>query len=119
MRALNEQVQGLDTRFDATVAASRAYVESAALYGQVEMESTTPMAAPENQAAATKPTKEVGATTAKKRTVTTLKPKAANAKPQGEAAKPVEVPLPIETGTDPTPEPVPEPKPELPPAGPY
>jgi hypothetical protein len=44
VRALNEQIQGLDVRFDATIAAARAYVESAALYGQVEERGETPSA---------------------------------------------------------------------------
>jgi len=116
VRILNEQVQALDTRFDATVAAARAYVESAALYGQVEMESTKSLSAPDTQASVAKPTNDVATITTKKRTVTTLKPKAASAKPPLEAVKPVEIPAPVEP--EPVPEPTPEPKPELPPAGP-
>lgn len=112
VRELNEQVQALDTRFDATVAASRAYVESAALYGQVEMESTT-TSAPETQATSTKPAKDATPTTTKKRTVTTLKPKASSAKPPVEPAKPIETPTPVEG------EPAPVPNPEVPPAGPH
>ncbi len=117
VRALNEQIQGLDTRFDATTAAARAYVESAALYGQVEMESTTPEAekSTSNDAKATTQGTSNTTTPAKKRTVTTLKPKAANGKPTATTSEtPAETPpAPVE------PTPAPAPAPEAPPQAPY
>lgn len=74
VRQLNEEVQNLDTRFDATVAAARAYVESAALYGQVETEAAAEeTTAPSATAKPAEPTEPAP----KKRTVTTLKPKSA------------------------------------------
>lgn len=112
VRALNEQIQGLDTRFDATTAAARAYVESAALYGQVEVESATP--APSTKATSTAPapanTNANPATPARKRTVTTLKPKAAGGRPVATEAPAEAPPVPVEPPPAPTPNPEPAPQ---------
>lgn len=119
VRALNEQIRDLDTRFDATVAAARTYVESAALYGQVEMESTmptvtTPTTPSAGASEATGPA--TGTATTKKRTITTLKPKAATnreTKPAPVEAR--ETAEPVQETPEPTPEP--EPAPATPPQG--
>ncbi|MBL8863659.1 MAG: DUF2959 family protein [Planctomycetes bacterium] len=84
VRALGEDLRALDVRFDATVAAARAYVESAALYGQIEVEASTPAAAEAPAAEATTPSPS----TPRKRTVTTLKPKSTTTKPAGEGTPP-------------------------------
>lgn len=85
VRDMRAQLDNLDTRFDATVAAARAYVESAALYGQVEIEVASPSAESSNQESqATNDAESTdGATPTRKRTVTTLKPKAATSKGTG------------------------------------
>lgn len=120
VRELNDQVKGLDTRFDATTAAARAYVEAAALYGQVEMESTTPSssdATTESKPATTHDAGNGASTTKKKRTVTTLKPKAANGKSTTATTTvvtPEPTPEPAPEST-PVPAPKPEPTPETPP----
>ncbi len=106
VRELTDQSKALDQRLDATVAAANAYVESAALYGQiaVEVEPATP------------PPAATTATPAKKRTVTTLKPKAAIAR----EAQPAPEPDPAEVVTPqapPVPEAPPTPEPEATPDG--
>jgi len=120
VRALNDQIRGLDTRFDATTAAARSYVESAALYGQVEVENTTPVE--ENTARSTTTTTSPNSTgtPTKKRTVTTLKPKAASGKSSTTSTSSTTTsttpgatdtpPAPVEPA--PTPAPVPETPPQ-------
>ncbi len=84
VREMRQQIDGLDMRFDATVAAAREYVESAALYGQVEVQVVTPDAdvrpnsTDENATNSAQPEAPLAA---RKRTVTTLKPKAATTRP--------------------------------------
>jgi hypothetical protein len=88
VRVLHQQVVDLDKRADACAAAARAYVESAALYGQVEAAGTTTT---EAQPAPTETDKPKTQFT--KRRTTTLKP------------RPLP-PAPRETSTDGTSEPV-------------
>lgn len=123
VRALNEQIRDVDTRFDATVAAARAYVESAALYGQVDVvedaEPTATPAAPPGTSASgateTSTKSATGTTTPRKRTVTTLKPKAAAKESRPATAEPK--PAVVEPAP-PAPEgPAPQPAPETPPQG--
>lgn len=108
VRQLREQIEGLDMRFDATVAAARAYVESAALYGQVEAQMVSTEVETTANESDTPSNSNSSETATKKRTVTTLKPKSANtantATPSVET-KPAESTKP----SSPTPTPTPNP----------
>lgn len=97
VRLLNEQVQDLDKRFDATTAAARAYVESAALYGQVGEEAEEATATGATSTTGTPSAKTAPNPFSKKKPVSTLKPKTTTG-----------------TTTTPTTEPKPAPAPEQP-----
>jgi hypothetical protein len=104
VRELKGQLDSLDLRFDATVAAARAYVESAALYGQVEMENMAVESDGTSTSGqeSTDSNSNAAATPTRKRTVTTLKPKAATTK--GTSTTPA--PKPAE-GSEPAPQNIP------------
>jgi hypothetical protein len=77
VRLLNEQIQELDKRFDATTAAARAYVESAALYGQVGDEGDgTTTTDPSSTTTTTTNSKTGAQPVLEEEAVSTLKPKA-------------------------------------------
>lgn len=109
VRLLNEQIQDLDKRFDATTAAARAYVESAAIYGQMgdEAEAT---ANPEPTSTTTS-SKTAPNPFAKKKPVSTLKPKTTSptptteTKPAPSSDTPVDPPAPVEPQPQSTPRP--------------
>lgn len=105
VRALQEQVRELDGRVEVCSNAARAYVESAALYGQVEVVTT------EEHAPTAQPEKPTKTTFAKPRT-STLKPRPASPAPEANVTTPapVEVPAP---GATPNETPVPTPAPDV------
>ncbi len=106
VRLLNEQIQDLDKRFDATTAAARAYVESAALYGQVGEDADATTATDPNSTTTTTPSKTAPNPFAKKKPVSTLKPKTTTStttttpttdtKPAPAPETPVDGPAPVE-----------------------
>jgi hypothetical protein len=75
VRLLNEQIQELDKRFDATTAAARAYVESTALYGQVSEDGESTTTTDPSATTTTSPAKTAPNPFSKKKPVSTLKPK--------------------------------------------
>ena len=100
VRALHDQLRELDGRVEQCSTAARTYVESAALYGQVELAVTDE---PTNEAQPEKATK----TTFVKHRTSTLKPRPATKLPEANATTPapVEAPKPAPV-PDETPAPI-------------
>jgi DUF2959 family protein len=103
VRVLHQQVQDLDARADACANAARAYIESAALYGQVETVNTTEVPQGQmNNTASNQASTDKPKTQFTKRRTSTLKPHALPPAPR--PAEPAPAP---EAGIETTPDPAP------------